>query len=511
MAKGKVYLIGAGPGDPGLFTIRGRECLEKADVVVYDRLANRRILRYVRPGAELVYAGKSPEGHTLAQDEINALLTEKARAGRMVARLKGGDPFIFGRGGEEAEALAEAGVEFEIIPGVTAAIAAPAYAGIPLTHRRFTTSVAIITGNEDPTKGDSTIAWDKLSTGAGTLVFLMGMSNLAEIVRQLVRHGRPGDTPAAVIQWGTRPDQQTVTGTLDTIAERVRAAGVKNPAVIVVGKVCALRDKLQWVERRPLFGKRILVTRAREQASVLSRAIAELGGEPVEFPAIRIAPPLDYGPLDQAVKRIGTYNWIVFTSVNGVRYFFDRLRMVGGDIRSLAGVRICAIGPVTGRMLQERGLRIDYIPADYRAASIVRGMKRLVYRGDRILLPRADIAPKMMAEAFEDLGAEVNDVTAYRTVPDAGEADSIREMFEKGRLHMVTFTSSSTVRNFVASIGTDRLGDLLKGVGTACIGPVTADTARELGLRVDAVADEYTIDGLIAVIKGYFGGSDDSC
>lgn len=507
MTRGKVYLIGAGPGDPGLFTIRGQKCLAEAEVVVYDRLVDRRILKGAKPGAEMIYAGKSPDGHTLRQEDINALLVERAREGKTVARLKGGDPFIFGRGGEEAEVLAEAGFEFEIVPGVTSAVAAPAYAGIPLTHRRYTTSVAFITGNEDPAKGESTIAWDKLATGAGTLVFLMGMANLAEITAQLTRHGRPGDTPAAVIRWGTRPEQVTVEGTLDTITERVAAAGVKNPAVIVVGEVCALRDKLRWVEQKPLFGKRILVTRSREQASALSRRITGLGGEAVEFPTIKVKPPLDYGPLDRVLKRIGIYNWIVFTSVNAVRYFFNRLYMLRIDIRDLAGIRICAVGPETGRMLQERGLLIDYIPVDYQAKSIVRGMKQFLYRGDRILLPRADIAPKMMVEAFEELGAEVEDVTAYRTVPGAEEAGPIRELFERGQIHMVTFTSSSTVRNFVSAIGAGEPGAFLEGVGVACIGPVTADTARGLGLKVDAVAEEYTIDGLVKVIQGYFSGS----
>lgn len=507
MSKGKVYLVGAGPGDPGLFTIRGRECLEKADVVVFDRLVNRRILSWAKPEAELIYAGKSPDGHTLKQHEINALLKSKAQEGKTVTRLKGGDPFVFGRGGEEAEALAEAGIEFEIVPGVTSAVAAPAYAGIPLTHRSFTTSVAIITGNEDPTKGESTIAWDKLATGAGTLVFLMGMANLPEIVQQLTRYGRAGDTPVAVIRWGTRPEQVTVEGTLNTIVDRVNEAGVKNPAVIVVGEVCALREKLRWIERKPLFGRRILVTRSREQASVLSRAIAELGGEALEFPTIEIAPPLDYGPLDKAIREIGTYNWIVFTSVNGVRYFFSRLRVLGGDIRDLAGVRICAIGPATGHELEQRGLVIDYVPEEYRATAIAHGMKTLVRPGERILLPRADIAPKMLAEALESMGALVDDVTAYRTVPGSGDAGYIRRMFETGRIDMVTFTSSSTVRNFISSIGTDRVDELLKGVAVACIGPVTADTARGFGLRVNVVADKYTINELVAAIQGFFAGS----
>jgi uroporphyrinogen III methyltransferase/synthase len=507
VSRGIAYLVGAGPGDPGLLTIRGQQCIAEADVVIFDRLVNLRLLSHTGPNTELIYAGKSPDGHTLTQDQINEVLVARVREGKTVARVKGGDPFIFGRGGEEAEALAENDLDFEIVPGVTSAIAAPAYAGIPLTHRDFTTSVAIITGNEDPTKDESTIAWDKLSTGAGTLVFLMGMANLPKIVERLKRHGRPGDTPSSVIRWGTWPEQVTVVGMLDDIVEKVQAAGLKNPAVIVVGEVCKLRDRLKWIERRPLFGRRILVTRSREQASVLSNTIARLGGEALEFPTIAIEEPLDWTPLDRAIQEIGAYNWVVFTSVNGVRYFFARLRALGRDVRGLAGVRICAIGPVTKAALEERGLLVEYVPVEFQAAEIARGMQAIIEPGDRILLPRADIAPKMLAEALERMGARVDDVTTYRTVPGTGDVEAVREMFETGRMDMVTFTSSSTVRNFVSTLGADRIDGLLKGVAVACIGPVTADTAVEYGLKVDAVADEHTIDGLVAAIRGYFGGS----
>ncbi|MDA8096583.1 MAG: uroporphyrinogen-III C-methyltransferase [Desulforudis sp.] len=507
MSKGIVHLIGAGPGDPGLLTIRGRQCIEDADVVVFDRLVNPRLLSYTKPGAELVYAGKSPDGHTLTQDQINAVLVAKAREGKTVARVKGGDPYIFGRGGEEAEALADNGLDFEVVPGVTSAVAAPAYAGIPLTHRDFTTSVAIITGNEDPTKDESTIAWDKLSTGAGTLVFLMGMVNLPKIVERLTRYGRPGSTPVSVIRWGTWPEQVTVEGTLEDIVEKVNTAGLKNPAVIVVGEVCSLRNHLKWIERKPLFGKRILVTRSREQASALSNAITRLGGEALEFPTIAIEAPADWAPLDRAIAEIGSYNWVVFTSVNGVRYFFSRLRALGHDVRELVGVRICAIGPVTREALEQRGLFIEYVPVEYQAAEIARGMQAMVKPGDRILLPRADIAPTMLAEALEQMGARVDDVTAYRTVPGTGDVEAVSRMFEARRINMVTFTSSSTVRNFVNALGADRIGDLLKGVAVACIGPVTADTAGEYGLKVDAVAEKYTIEGLVSLIRGYFSGS----
>jgi len=505
VGKGIVYLIGAGPGDPGLFTIRGAECLREADVVVYDRLVNPHLLRYARPDAELVYAGKSPEGHHLTQDRINALLAEYAAAGRRVARLKGGDPFIFGRGGEEAEFLAGRGIAFEIVPGITSAIAAPAYAGIPLTHRDFTATVAIVTGNEDPTKEESNIDWAKLATGAGTLVFLMGMGNLKAIVDRLLAHGRSPETPAAVVYRGTWPEQVTVTGTLVDIAERVAQAGLRNPAVIIVGEVCALRGRLQWVERRPLFGRRILVTRAREQASDLAQAIAAGGGEPLEFPTIAIAPPDDWGPLDEALADIRRFDWIVFTSTNGVRYFMARLLERGGDVRDLAGVELAAIGPATRQALEAYGLRVAFMPEAFRAEEIGRRLPGLLRRGARVLLPRTDIAPKALGEALTAAGAVVHEVTAYRTRPVADRADEVRDLLREGRIHAVTLTSSSTARNLAAALGEKDAPALLASTVVAAIGPVTAGTARELGFRVDVVAEEHTIPGLVRALEEYFG------
>lgn len=507
MQTGTVYLVGAGPGDAGLLTLKGLVCIQEADVVVYDRLVNPRILAHARPEAEIIFAGKSPEGHTLTQDEINDVLVAKAKAGHTVTRLKGGDPFIFGRGGEEAEYLIEHGIDFEVVPGVTSAVAAAAYAGIPLTHRDFTTSVAIITGNEDPNKDESTIAWDKLSTGAGTIVFLMGMANLPDIVARLLQHGRPGSTPVAVIRWGTLPDQQSVQGTLEDIVEKVRAAGLKNPAVIVVGEVCGLREKLNWLEKKPLFGKRILVTRSREQASGLSDKINRLGGEALEFPTIAIRPPDDFGPLDRAIENMSTYDWVIFTSVNGVRHFFARLRELGRDIRELGPAKLCAIGPRTRETLEERGLKVAYIPEEYRAERIAEGLRALLRPGERVLMPRADIAPPMLAEALIQAGAVVDDVTAYRTVPVSGNAALVRRMLSEGRVQAVTFTSSSTVRNFVGALGAEGVSGLLAGVAVICIGPVTAQTAEELGLKIHAVAREYTIDGLVRAIQDYFSGS----
>ncbi|MFZ5641097.1 MAG: uroporphyrinogen-III C-methyltransferase, partial [Bacillota bacterium] len=375
MSAGIVYLVGAGPGDPRLITVKGLECIKKADVLVYDRLASPRLLSYARPGAEMIYAGKSPVRHTLKQDEINSLLLDKAREGKTVTRLKGGDPYVFGRGGEEAEFLHTHNIPFEIIPGITAGIAVPAYAGIPVTHRDFNSSVAFITGNEDPSKEDTSLDWSRIAKGCGTLVFYMGMSNLPHIVEKLTANGLPAETPVAVIRWGTRPEQQTVTGTLADILERARAAKMGHPAIIVVGGVVSLRDKLKWFEYKPLFGKRVLVTRSRSQAGVLSEKIEHLGGEPWEFPTIEITDPDDYGPLDRAIDGIEQFDWLILTSVNGVQYFFDRMRFNRKDIRALQGIKICAIGPKTREEIEKYGVFCEFMPEEFVAEAIIAGLK----------------------------------------------------------------------------------------------------------------------------------------
>ncbi len=508
--KGTVYLIGAGPGDPGLLTVKGLECIKQADVIVYDRLAGPRLLNQRRPDAECIYVGKQPDRHTLTQEEINRLLVEKALLGLTVARLKGGDPFVFGRGGEEAEALAGHGIPFEIIPGVTSAIAVPAYAGIPVTHRDFTSTLAIITGNEDPTKETSSIQWSKIATGAGTLIFLMGMANLPGITQKLIKHGRAPQTPVALIRWGTRPEQKTLVGRLDNIARLAKEQGFKNPAIIIAGEVVQLRDQLNWFENKPLFGKRILVTRSREQASSLSLAIEKLGGEPVEYPTIAIAPPEDNAPLEQALNRLSTYNWLIFTSVNGVTCFFDTLRRVNGDIRDLKGLKICAIGPQTGQALQKMALQVTYIPAEFRAEAIIEGLRDKLAPGDRVLLPRADIARKILPEALASMGAQVDEVAAYRTVLGAGNAETIRDMLATGTIDIITFTSSSTVRNFVTLLETANLGRPVGRAQVACIGPITAATARELELPVHIEASEYTINGLLQAILKHLGFGQES-
>ncbi len=502
-SQGIVYLIGAGPGDPGLITLKGLECIKTADVVVYDRLAGPRLLEHCRPDARLIYVGKQPDRHTLTQDEINDLLVQEASGGHTVARLKGGDPFVFGRGGEEAEELVRHGIPFEVVPGITSAIAVPAYAGIPVTHRNHTSTLAIITGNEDPEKENSGIQWSKIATGAGTLVFLMGMGNLPAISKKLIAHGRDPQTPVALIRWGTRPEQRTLTGDLANIAALAREADFKNPAIIVVGEVVKLRERLRWFEDKPLFGRRILVTRSREQASAMSRSIERLGGEPVEFPTISINDPLDYAPMDEAINRVSEYRWIIFTSVNGVKYFFNRLRHLGGDIRDLHGAGICAIGPQTRESLHNLALRVDYVPGEYRAEEIVSGLQSLIKPGDRVLLPRADIARQALPEGLAALGAQVDEVTAYHTEAGRGNAPLITEMLSRGEIDIITFTSSSTVRNFVELLRPDNIPEFTGRALTACIGPITAQTARELGLPVHIQAKEYTIDGLLQAILEY--------
>lgn len=502
-ARGKVYLIGAGPGDPGLLTLKGKRCLEEADVVVYDYLANPRLLRYARPEAELIFVGKQAGRHTLPQEEIGRLLVERATQGKVVARLKGGDPFIFGRGGEEAEELVAAGIPFEVVPGVTAAVAAPAYAGIPLTHRDFTSTVAFITGHEDPTKEATSIAWDKIATGIGTLVFFMGVGQLPEIAGKLVSHGRSPDTPAALIRWGTRAEQEVVTGTLADLPEKCR--GIKPPALIVVGEVVALRDKLRWFEAMPLAGKRILITRTREQASTFAAVLEAAGAEVVEFPTITIVPPDTWGPLDAAIGRLREYQWVIFTSSNGVRFFWERLRHAGRDVRDLHGITVCAIGPATAAALSGLGVRADLVPAEFKAEALVEAIGAFTggIRGARVLLARAAEAREVLPEELTRLGAQVDVVPAYRTIRSGPEAEPVRAMLRDGNIHAVTFTSSSTVTHFLELVG-EEARDLLRRVVVASIGPITAETAARHGIPSDIVPEKYTIPALAEALVRHF-------
>jgi uroporphyrinogen III methyltransferase/synthase len=498
----KVYLVGAGPGDPGLITVKGRECIAAADVVIYDYLASPALLKHARPGAELIYVGKKGGDHTLPQDEINRLIVAKAEGDRIVTRLKGGDPFVFGRGGEEAEVLVEAGIPFEIVPGVTSAVAAPAYAGIPLSHRRLTATIAFVTGHEDPGKESSGIDWSALATGIGTLVFFMGVKNLPTIVSELVGRGRPPQTPVALVRWGTTPEQATVAGTLADIVERVRKAGLTAPAIIVVGEVVGLRERLHWFEDRPLFGKRIVVTRSREQASDLVKALSDLGADCLECPTIRVAPPDDPGPLDRAIERLSEYDWIVFTSVNGVTGFFERLFACGRDVRALGHLRTAAIGPVTAERLKAFGLGSDLVPETFQAEAVVEAFRREALRGRRLLLPRAQEARPVLPAELSAMGATVHDVAVYRTVP-VGDGASLAERIAERPVDLLTFTSSSTVRNFKKLLRAEDAARLA-GTPAACIGPITADTARELGFEVRIVAETYTIPGLCRAILAHY-------
>ena len=504
--KGKVYLVGAGPGDPGLLTIRAKDCLMRADVVIYDFLANRSFLELAGKKADLIYVGKKGGCHAVSQQEINRLIVEKARKGLTVARLKGGDPFIFGRGGEEAQELVRAGVSFEVIPGVTSAIAVPAYAGIPLTHRDYTSTVAFVTGHEDPGKEKSNIAWEKLATGAGTLVFLMGVKNLPMITENLMKHGRTPETPVAIIQDGTVAEQKTVVGTLQDIGGKAAEEEVKPPAVIIVGDVVNLRQELNWFEKKPLFGRRIVVTRAREQASGFVAALAERGAECIEFPTIEITTPESWKDLDGTIRSLESYQWLLFTSVNGVKYFFRRLEALGKDARDLKGVKVGAIGPKTAQAVRQKGIRPDLVPDEYRAEAVVLSFRESGAKASRVLLPRAARAREVLPEELEKMGFKVDVVEAYRTVKPEREKGRVKELLERGEIDVVTFTSSSTVTNFLGMFEAEEL-DLkarLKEVVVACIGPITARTAEENGLPVTLMPSEYTIEGLTNAIVEYF-------
>jgi uroporphyrinogen III methyltransferase / synthase len=499
-----IYLVGSGPGDPGLFTLKGVRCMQEADVVVYDRLAPRALLGYAKPEAEKIYVGKKPGNPTMSQEEINDLLVEKGRAGMTTVRLKGGDPYIFGRGGEEALALIRAELPFEVVPGVTSGVAAPAYAGIPVTHRNVATSVAFVTGHEDPTKGSQDVDWENLANGTDTLVLYMGVGPLEEISKRLIAGGRNPYTPVACVRWGTVSEQRTITGTLQDIADGVTKAGLKPPAIIVVGDVVALREKgLDWYERRPLFGRRVVVTRARAQAGELSAALEKLGAEVHEFPTIEICPPEDFGPLDAAIRDLDSFGLIVFTSVNGVEAFLKRLQHHRLDLRALPREgKIAAIGPATAERIEQAGLRVDVVPVEYRAEALIDALRAHPLAGERVLIPRAKVAREILPEKFREAGAEVVVPPAYQSVPSSEGKEEVSSRLQSGEIDCVTFTASSTVENFVGAFGAEEAARLLAGTKVACIGPITADTARKYGLRVDAEGKEYTIPGLIEAVTG---------
>lgn len=497
---GMVYLIGAGPGDPGLFTLKGLRLLQKADVVVYDRLAGENLLAMARNDAEKIYVGKAAGRHALSQDEINSLLVEKARQGHTVARLKGGDPFLYGRGGEEAQYIRQHGLDYEVVPGVTSAIAVPAYAGIPVTHRDSTSSFAVITGHEKPGKKESSIHWEHISTGIGTLVFLMGVENLAFICHNLIANGRDPQTPIALIRWGTLPDQEVLTGTLDNIVSMVEKAAFKPPAVIIVGEVVRLREELNWVEKKPLWGKRVIITRSRAQISQLAEKIIDLGGEAIEFPSIHIVKETNLYNLHNALEHLESYDWLVFTSVNAVEIFFEELYNSRYDIRDLKGLKLAAIGPATCDKLNSKGLRVDIVPDEYRAEGIIAALCSQSKPGQWVLLPRARGARTVLPEELRRAGLHVNEVFLYEALSSPNVSKQNLQQIQQGQFDYLTFTSSSTVNNFVKIVGKENVPRINKNTKVACIGPITAETARQNGFTVDINASEYTVQGLVDAI-----------
>ncbi|MBI4686160.1 MAG: uroporphyrinogen-III C-methyltransferase [Nitrospirae bacterium] len=515
--KGKVYLVGAGPGDIGLLTIKGLRCLQQADVVIYDFHLNAQVLNYINHDAEFIYAGKRGGHHTMTQEEINSVIVEKAKEGNLVCRLKGGDPFVFGRGGEEAEALAKEGIEFEVVPGVSSAVAAPAYAGIPITHRLYSSSFAVIPGYEDTTKEESSIDWSKLATGVGTLIFLMAVKNMEMLTKKLIENGRSPETPVAVIRWGTRPEQKTLIGTLGNIVSIVNENDIKPPAVMVVGDVVRLRERLMWYEKKPMFGHRILVTREHSGGF---EPLEELGAEILEFPTIEIVPPANYDDLDKTINEIESYNWLIFTSANGFKYLMQRFIERDRDIRDLKGIKICAIGTKTAQEIKKYGIKIDLIPEEFNAEGLISavvqksrsqkspphppltkggnegGVDSELLSGMRFLLPRAEKAREIFPEKVRELGGEIDVPVTYRAVKPEVYGKRLKRFLKEGRISVATFTSAATFNNFKEIVGEDA-DDLLKDVAIAVIGPVTAKAIEKAGLKVHIMPKEATIEAMV--------------
>jgi uroporphyrinogen III methyltransferase/synthase len=489
---GVVYLVGAGPGDPGLLTARALELIASADAILHDRLIPAGALDGARGDAELLYVGKRPGEPSVAQEEIGEMLIDRAKAGRSVVRLKGGDPFVFGRGGEEAEALVAAGVAYEVVPGVTAGLAAPAYAGIPVTHRDEASAVAFVTGHEDPEKEEQALDWEALARFPGSLVLYMGTKRLEEIAATLIAHGRDPAEPAAVIERGTLPGQRTVTATLAEIAAAAAGAEVRPPAITLVGPVAARHEQLAWLEKRPLHGRKVVVTRARAQASGLARRLQALGAEVIELPAIRIIPRIEADDVRAAVEQLPSYELVCVTSANAARLLFDAIRNAGRDARALAGATVAAVGPGTAAALRERGIDADVVPGRSVGEALLEALEGIDLEGRRVLLARAAEARDTVPEGLRERGAELDVVALYETLAEAPDPEALQRAREAD---YVTFTSSSTVRNFLAAIG-----ELPKGARTASIGPITSETLREAGLEVDIEAAEHDVDGLLAAL-----------
>jgi uroporphyrinogen III methyltransferase/synthase len=507
VTAGKVWLVGAGPGDPGLLTLKGARVLGEAQAVVYDRLANPVLLEHLPAECERIYAGKEPGAPALTQPQINERLVQLAQEGKRVVRLKGGDPFVFGRGGEEAEALRAAGIAFEVVPGISSAIAVPAYAGIPVSHRGVATSFAVLTGHEDPAKPESSIHWRELATGTDTLICLMGVESLPEIMKKLVEAGRSPQTPVAVTRWGTLPRQQTVTGTLADIVERTRAADFGPPAVTVIGEVVRLRDQLEWFETRPLFGLRVLITRTRQQASGLRALLEEEGAEVIELPTLELVDGASPQLLDRVVEALadGEYAWVVFTSANGVRRFFHSVHEAGRDARAFRDSKVAVIGPGTAEALAEFGIRPDAMPQEYVGEALAGVFSSHELARRRVLVPRAEGAREELVRGLRALGAEVEEVPLYNSEVPRSPDPTIVQQIQAGAIDVVTFASSSAVRNLVKMLGGEIDG--LRRAAIACIGPITAQTAERCGLSVAVQADDHSIPGLVAALRQHLGGS----
>lgn len=495
--KGKVYLVGAGPGDPKLMTLKGMEAVKDADVIVYDRLANEIILKEAREDCEFIYVGKTSNNHTMNQDDINKLIGDKALEGKIVTRLKGGDPYVFGRGGEEGEELYSRGIDFEVIPGITSSIGGLAYGGIPITHRDYSSSFHVFTGHFKD--DDKEYNWDVLAKLKGTMVFLMGMKNLEKITTNLINYGKRKDTPVAIINWATRYNQKTVTGNLENIVDVVKREDIKPPSLIVIGEVVKLRDKLNFFEKKPLFGKNIVVTRSRTQSSTLVEKIINLGGNPIEFPTIKIEEIIPNESLDLSIKNINEYSYLIFTSVNGVKIFFNKLFDLGYDSRVIGRAKVIAIGSATSSVLEDYGIRADIIPKNYVAEDIYNTLKDILKKDDNILIPRSREARSYLVDKLSDI-CSVDEVITYNTLLEDINRGEILEFIYSNSIDYITFTSSSTVKNFLSIIGEDNI-DKLENIKLISIGPITSSTIESYGLKVYDEAKEYTIDGVIKCIS----------
>ncbi len=501
-SKGTVYLVGAGPGDAGLMTLRGAELLARADVVVYDALVNPDLLRLAAKSAEIIYGGKRANAHAIPQEELNQLLVRKAKEGKCVVRLKGGDPYVFGRGGEEAEELAAAKIPFEVVPGISSIVAAPNYAGIPITHRDHCSSFTVITGHEDPTKDVTNIDWAQLAKTDGTKIVLMGVERIREIAEKLVANGMSAATPVAMIRWGTTGEQTSIEGTLATIADVVADKKFSAPAVTIIGDVVKLRRKLNWFENRPLFGQRIVVTRTREQASQLSKQLLERGADVLEIPTIKIIPPTRQRELAEALLELNSYDWLVFTSPNGVSAFFEYFFKAFDDMRDIGGVRIAAVGPATASKLKELHLKVDLMPEEYVTEKIADAFKKFEsIENLKILLLRAEVANPELPQKLEEMGAIVDDVAVYKTIPESEDVNGAAAKLMESGADWITFTSSSTVENFHARFDLPALLKKFPKTKLASIGPETTKTILELGLKPAVEAKPHTIEGVVKAIE----------